>query len=278
MPATPRRKLANSETQSPAQSLVGQSVTIPLDIFKESQAQYTGKVVGTPRRKNAVYVKVDQDDTEYWFPADQVAKWVVEDTKPAIAAATPKTPRARKQGQRTDSPQGASTAASSQPANMAGRHKRRALQSSGEHVGAQVSAQQTQDAASCHPEKPDTFAETIEGLVRKRDCACLLLQVTRCSSNCPAGLQAATSTDELNAVSCSLVRRFPNKSECESSLQLECIKTGRCIAWLKNVGLPAGSVFVFACSLVVLAAAAAAAVKSGIARDWMQQTSHLWSH
>lgn len=163
MPATPRRKGA-AETQSP-RSLVGQSVAIPSDIFKESQTQYTGKVVGTPRRKNAVYVKVDQDDTEYWFPADQVAKWVVGDTKPAVTAASPKTTRARKQGQRTDSPQGASTAASSLTANTASRHKRWALQSSGEHGETKLLTQQTQDAASCHPEKPDAFAETIEELV-----------------------------------------------------------------------------------------------------------------
>jgi len=55
MPATPRRKAASQQTQSPAVSLVGRSVAIPLDIFKESDSQYTGKVVGTPRRKkNAV--------------------------------------------------------------------------------------------------------------------------------------------------------------------------------------------------------------------------------
>ena len=167
MPATPRRKATSQKSGSPAQSLVGCSVVIPQDIFSESGSQYTGKVVGTPRRKkNTVYVKVDQDDTEYWFPADEVANWVVQDTKPT--AAVPHTPRTRKNRQHTDSPQGVSTAGSSQPANVAKGQQKQALKSPGkrqETTTPKAVVQRWHDAASCHPENPDAFAETIEELV-----------------------------------------------------------------------------------------------------------------
>ena len=166
MPATPRRKTNSQKTESPAQSLVGCSVAIPPNIFHESESQYTGKVVGTPRRKkNAVYVKVDQDDTEYWFPADEVANWVVQDTKPTATAAVPKTPKPRKHRQHTDSPQGVSTAGSSQP-DIAGRQHKQALQSYERPQKSTPVAQRAHDAASCHPENPDAFAETIEDLVK----------------------------------------------------------------------------------------------------------------
>lgn len=162
MPTTPRRKAASQEAQSPAVSLVGRSVAIPLDIFKESDAQYTGKVVGTPRRKkNAVYVKVDQDDTEYWFPADEVAKWVVNDDPTAAVPSTPKTPRSRKTALHRDTPNNASTAASNQPTTHLERSNRKAVLKMEEaaHLDTPV-----HDAASCHPERPEDFAETIEGL------------------------------------------------------------------------------------------------------------------
>lgn len=166
MPATPRRKATGEKFESPAQSLVGCSVAIPPNIFSETDSQYTGKVVGTPRRKkNAVYVKVDQDNTEYWFPADEVANWVVQDTKPT--AAVPHTPRTRKSRQHTDSPQGVSTAGSSQPAHVAKRQQKQALQSPGkrQETSTPEAVAQTSHAASCHPENPDAFAETIEELV-----------------------------------------------------------------------------------------------------------------
>ena len=178
MPATPRRKITSEKTHSPAQSLVGCSVAIPSNIFAESDSQYTGRVVGTPRRKkNAVYVKVDQDDTEYWFPADEVANWVVQDTKSKATATVPKTPRTRKQRQHADSPQGVSTAASGQPADIAGTQQQQALHSAGERQETtlpQAVAQRAQDAASCYPEKPDAFAETIEELVKANRSALAL--------------------------------------------------------------------------------------------------------
>ena len=170
MPATPRRQTTSIKTESPAQSLVGCSVAIPANIFNERESHYTGKVVGTPRRKkNAVYVKVDQDDTEYWFPADEVANWVVQDTQPTATAAVLKTPRAAKHRQHTDSPQGVSTAGSSQPADVAGRQHKQALQSPRklqETTVLKPLVQRAHDAASCHPEDPDAFTETIEHLVK----------------------------------------------------------------------------------------------------------------
>lgn len=173
MPATPRRRTTSQKTESPAQSLVGCSVAIPSNIFNESESQYTGKVVGTPRRKkNAVYVKVDQDDTEYWFPADEVANWVVQDTKPTATAAVPKTPRLRKHSQHTDSPQGVSTAGSSQP-DIAGRQHKQAMQSPVRPQETRIPepvAQRAHDAASYHPENSDAFAETIEDLVKANKC------------------------------------------------------------------------------------------------------------
>jgi len=163
MPATPRRKAASQQAQSPAVSLVGRSVAIPSDIFKESDSQYTGKVVGTPKRKkNAVYVKVDQDDTEYWFPADEVAKWVVKDNPTAAVPSTPKTPRSRKTALHQDSPNKASAAASNQPRKHAARFDRKAVLNMEE---AALLDTQAHDAASCHPERPEDLAETIEGLV-----------------------------------------------------------------------------------------------------------------
>lgn len=170
MPATPKRKATSQKTESPAQSLVGCSVAIPSNIFNESVSQYTGKVVGTPRRKkNAVYVKVDQDDTEYWFPADEVANWVVQDVKPTASPAVPKTPRTRKHKHHTDNPQGVSTAGSSKPAEVAGRHRKQAAQSPVKRQETTIReevAQRAHDAASCHPDNPDAFAETIEDLVK----------------------------------------------------------------------------------------------------------------
>ncbi|DBB01147.1 hypothetical protein WJX77_000720 [Trebouxia sp. C0004] len=162
MPATPRRKAASQQTQSPAVSLVGRSVAIPSDIFKESDSQYTGKVVGTPRRKkNAVYVKVDQDDTEYWFPADAVAKWVVKDTPTAAVPSTPKTPRSRKTALHKDSPNKASTAASNQATKHTERFNRKTVLNLEE---AALLGTQVHDAASCHPERPEDLAETFEEL------------------------------------------------------------------------------------------------------------------
>ena len=163
MPATPRRKAASQQAQSPAVSLVGRSVAIPLDVFKESDSQYTGKVVGTSRRKkNTVYVKVDQDDTQYWFPADEVAKWVVKDNPTAAVPSTPKTPRSRKTALHQDSPNKASAAASNQPTKHAERLDREAVLNREE---AALLDTQAHDAASCHPERPEDLAETIEGLV-----------------------------------------------------------------------------------------------------------------
>ena len=172
MPATPRGKAASQQAQSPAVSLVGRSVAIPSDIFKESDSQYTGKVVGTPKRKkNAVYVKVDQDDTEYWFPADEVAKWVVKDNPTASVPSTPKTPRSRKTALHKDSPNKASAAASNQPRKHAERFDRKAVLNLEE---AALLDTQAHDAASCHPERPEDLAETIEGLVSSncKSCSC----------------------------------------------------------------------------------------------------------
>ena len=177
MPATPRGKAASQQAQSPAVSLVGRSVAIPSDIFKESDSQYTGKVVGTPKRKkNAVYVKVDQDDTEYWFPADEVAKWVVKDTPTAAVPSTPKTPRSRKTALHKDSPNKASAAASNQPRKHAERFDRKAVLNMEE---AALLDTQAHDAASCHPERPEDLAETIEGLVSSnhKPCSC-------CTTSC----------------------------------------------------------------------------------------------
>lgn len=167
MPATPARKNNSKQSQSPHHSLVGCSVAIPSNIFKESNSRYTGKVVGTPSRKrNAVYVKVDQDDTEYWFPADEVATWVIPDTKPKATAAVPKTPKATKLKQQKDSPHGVSTAASSKPAD--GQHKQtlQNLTKRQDTTDHDFMAMRMHDAASCHPEKPDAFTETVEELVK----------------------------------------------------------------------------------------------------------------
>lgn len=173
MPATPVRKIASKKTQSPAQSLVGCSVAIPPNIFNESSSQYTGKVVGTPsRKKNAVYVKVDQDDTEYWFPAGEVATWVIQDTRPKATGAVPKTPGSRKQKQQADSSHRESTAGSSQPAD--GQQKQ-ALQNPTKRYDStfiESMPMRAQDAVSCHPEKPDAFAETVEELVKNKLVCC----------------------------------------------------------------------------------------------------------
>ena len=179
MPATPRGKAASQQAQSPAVSLVGRSVAIPSDIFKESDSQYTGKVVGTPKRKkNAVYVKVDQDDTEYWFPADEVAKWVVKDNP----TASPKTPRSRKTALHQDSPNKASAAASNQPRKHAARSDRKAVLNMEE---AALLDTQAHDAASCHPERPEDLAETIEGLVSSncKSCSCCTISCSHSISD-----------------------------------------------------------------------------------------------
>ncbi len=203
MPATPRRKINNEEAQSPAQSLLGRSVAIPSDIFKESDSQYTGKVVGTPRRKNAVYVKVDQDDTEYWFPADEVAKWVVKDPKPAATPSTPKTPRRRKTALHQDSPNGASTAASSQPTKQGKRPKQQAAFVHTQPTAVNTQQQHVHDAASCHPERPEDFTETIEGLVSKAtNAVCLQVHDGRLLLKVLL-LQVATSAEEVQAVTAS---------------------------------------------------------------------------
>ncbi len=183
MPATPRRKAASQQAQSPAVSLVGRSVAIPSDIFKESDSQYTGKVVGTPKRKkNAVYVKVDQDDTEYWFPADEVAKWVVKDDPTAAVPSTPKTPRSKKTALHQDSPNKASTAASNQPTKRVERSNRNAVLNleKAAHLDTQV-----HDAASCHPERPEDLAETIEGLVSSNcnPCSCCTISCSHSISD-----------------------------------------------------------------------------------------------
>lgn len=173
MPATPARKIASKKTQSTAQSLVGCSVAIPSNIFNESNSQYTGRVVGTPsRKKNAVYVKVDQDDTEYWFPADEVASWVIQDTRPKATGAVPKIPRTRKQKQQADSPHRESTAGSSQPAD--GQQKQALQNPTKGHDSTLINFMPTraQDAVSCHPKKPDAFAETVEELVKAKLVCC----------------------------------------------------------------------------------------------------------
>ena len=171
MPSTPRRKVSSEQTHSPAQSLIGCSVAIPANIFKESNSHFTGKVVGTPRRKNAVYVKVDQDNTEYWFPTDEVAKWVVKDDKTAATLATPKTPKRARRALHQDIANDASTAASSQPTARAKRSKKQAATEGDQHKTPALLDSQPQhvhDAASCHPERPEDLTETIEGLVS--DC------------------------------------------------------------------------------------------------------------
>ena len=171
MPATPRRQAQTDQTQTAAQSLVGQSVAIPADIFKESESQYTGKVTGTPKRKkNAVYVKVDQDNSEYWFPADEVAKWVIKESKAAATLSTPKTPKSRPAALQKSSPKRTSAAASNQPAPRGTRSQQPAAPDSSQHQeftlpNSQV--QQVHDASSCHPERPEDLAETIEGLVSR---------------------------------------------------------------------------------------------------------------
>ena len=166
---TPRRKVSNEHTHSFIQSLIGCSVAIPSEIFKESTSQFTGKVVGTPRRKNAVYVKVDQDDTEYWFPADEVAKWVVKGGEAAVTPATPKTPKRARTALQHDRLSDASKAASSPPGLWAGRSKKQAANQGDQQKTPALLASQPQyvhDAASCHPQRPEDLTETIEGLVR----------------------------------------------------------------------------------------------------------------
>lgn len=169
MPATPRRQAQTNQTPTPAQSLVGQSVAIPADVFKESESQYTGKVTGTPKRKkNAVYVKVDQDNSEYWFPADEVAKWVVKESKATLS--TPKTRISNPAALQKSSPKRTSAAASNQPAGRGARSQQPAALDSSHHQDFTLPSsqeQQVHDASSCHPERPEDLAETIEGLVSR---------------------------------------------------------------------------------------------------------------
>ena len=159
MPATPRRTSTSAHTSSPAQSLVGRCVAIPSDIFKEDKQQYTGKVTGTPRRKNAVYVTVDQDNTKYWFPADQVAQWVVGE---ATSPSTPHKSKSVRSKSRTSAADSGTVASSQQQDTRPDRHlsatsDQRATDSSQQPLAA--------DAASSHPERPEEFTETITGLV-----------------------------------------------------------------------------------------------------------------
>lgn len=166
MPATPRKLTHKAAPLSPAQALIGRSVAIPSDVFKE-KAEYTGVVTGTPRRKDAVYVKVDQDNTQYWFPTAEVEKWVVEDTSLKARPSSPLASRSghtpRKRGHKVDGNQ-------SDSASL-GRASRRQLRAQSDQYPVQAtdSSQQQQqhitDAASSQAERPEDLAETIEALV-----------------------------------------------------------------------------------------------------------------
>lgn len=170
---TPKRKTAAAVMRSPAQSLIGASVVIPPAIFPEDNAQYTGTVTGTPsRRKNAVYVKVDQDATQYWFPASEVSKWVVGENPATTASRTPK--KARHQRQRPeDSSQQTPTASQTadvddQTATQAEAPAELTVNNSPAPAAACL-----HDASSCHPQPHDDFTDTLEGLV----CTCFTHQV-----------------------------------------------------------------------------------------------------
>ena len=160
MPATPRRTSTNAHTSSPAQSLVGRSVAIPSDIFKEDKQQYTGKVTGTPRRKNAVYVTIDQDNTKYWFPADQVAQWVVGE---ATSPSTPLKSKGVHSKSRTSAAD-SGTVASSQLQDVRSKRQLRAKSVQPTTDGSQQPL--LVDAASSHSKHPEEFTKAIEGLVR----------------------------------------------------------------------------------------------------------------
>ena len=161
MAGTPKHKSVLASTASPAASLIGSSVVIPREIFAEDNVQYTGKVVGTPsRRKNAVYVKVDQDATQYWFPVSEVSKWVVDD-KPATTTSTPKSARHRRK-HTADSTQQTPTASQTADADDQAVTQAAALC----HVTLSDSpAAAVHDASSSHQQPQEDFTDTIEGLV-----------------------------------------------------------------------------------------------------------------
>ena len=163
MAGTPKRKSIAASTASPAVSLIGSAVVIPPEIFAEDDVQYTGKVIGTPsRRKNAVYVKVDQDATQYWFPVSEVSKWVV-DNKPATRTSTPKSARHKRKHTAEPSqqvPTASQTAdADDQAVTQAAAPRHLALSDS------PAAAVHLHDASSSHPQPQEDFTDTIEGLV-----------------------------------------------------------------------------------------------------------------
>lgn len=168
MSGTPKRKSIAAATHSPAQSLVGRSVVIPTEIFPEDNVQYTGQVTGTPtRRKNAVYVKVDQDASQYWFPANEVSKWVV-DQEPATTAATATPKRAKhKHKQQHVAQSSKQTTPESQMADADHfQHEPVAVAPIRHPAGnSPAAAGQLNDASSCHPPPQEDFTDALEGLV-----------------------------------------------------------------------------------------------------------------
>lgn len=157
MGATP--KPPSTSAQSPAKSLVGRRVLIPREIFDEDDVQYTGIVTGTPgHRRNAVYVKVDQDATEYWFPAMDVANWLVGD-KPA----TTNTPRqSRLKGRHlTNTEQSVATVSQRAETDEAHAHSEVRAQSHS-YIGTSTTEL---DAGSCLVKPQEAFTDTLEDLV-----------------------------------------------------------------------------------------------------------------
>ena len=161
---TPKRKIIAALAQSPARSLIGASVLIPSAIFPEDNVQYTGTVTGTPsRRKNAVYVKVDQDATQYWFPASEVLKWVVGRKPATTETRTPKKARHQRQHPE-DSSQQSPTA--SQTADVDDQTATQADAPAEITVdNSPAPAAQLHDASSCHPRPHDGFTDRLEELV-----------------------------------------------------------------------------------------------------------------
>lgn len=162
---TPKRKKIAASAQSPVHSLIGCQVVIPTEIFPEDKVQYTGQVTGTPsRRKNAVYVKVDQDDTQYWFPATEVSKWVV-DKKPdqTTSATTPR--RARHKQHIAESSQQHTPATQTADADRSHHTTEAVTPANLADDRDPPAAVQLNDASSCHPHPQEDFTDTLEVLV-----------------------------------------------------------------------------------------------------------------
>jgi len=106
----------------------------------------------------------------------------VKDNPTADVLSTPKTPRSRKTALHQNSSNNASTAASNQPTKHAERFKRKAVLNMEE---AALLDTQVQDAASCHPERPEDLAETIEGLVSSncKSCSCCTISCSHSISD-----------------------------------------------------------------------------------------------